>query len=237
MKPCAYIKQTLIEHSIGSYQDLVNFKLFNDNYYRVVSRRLERVGISLSVSEIKDLVKDLVILHDLGKAGEYYQDQFDDECNTLNNERPSFLYHEIGSALFFYNDYSVKREIRELLALASLNHLNAIRGIWSYTQIMLPGFDERMLKLERYGNMLLEGLKDKLSSDIKVRNYSFDDFSIMIESLVKRNMKYNYHKIYILLLAPLIIGDNLNSLKRPGSKGSRFINRLIIGGDNEDTSL
>ena len=236
MKPCAYTKQTLLDHSIGSYEDLVNFKLFDDNYYRVVSRRLESVGISLSAKEVKELIKDLILLHDLGKAGEYYQDQFDDECNTLNNEQPSFLYHEIGSALFFYNDYNAKREIRELLALASLNHLNAIRGIWSYTQLMLPGFDERMLKLERYGNVLLEGLKDKLSSDAKIRNYSFDDFSIMIESLVKRNMKYKYHKVYILLLAPLLVGDNLNSLKR-NSKGSRFVRLLLKGEYNEDTSL
>ena len=235
MKPCAYIKQSLIKHSVDSYQDLINSKLFSDNYYRVVSRRLERVNIFLSSKEVKDLVRDLILLHDLGKAGEYYQEQFDNECNMLNNGKPSFLYHEIGSALFFYNGYDAKREVRELLALASLNHLNAIRGIWSYSQIRLPGFDNRMLKLEIYGNILLEGLKNSLTRDISIKNYTFDDFSIMIESLVKRNMIYKYHKVYILLLAPLIMGDNLNSLKRVNSKGSRFINRIVDDQD-EDTS-
>ena len=241
MKPCAYTKQSLLDHSIGSYEDLNKLNLFDDNYYRLMAKRLKNFGISLSANEIKDMVKDLVILHDIGKAAEYYQEQFDEECNTLNGGKPSFLYHEIGSALFFYYDYEANREVRELLALATLNHLNAIRGIWSYSYYKPYGFNDKMLTLEEYGNKLLEELKKRglLSKNVKnvrARNYSFDEFLRMAVSLIKRNIKYKHLKLYTLFLAPVIVGDNLNSSSRLDGEKSLFIKKLI-GEKNENTSL
>jgi len=240
MKPCAYTKQSLLDHSKGSYEDLDKLNLFDDNYYKVVVKRLNKFGLSLSADEVKDLIKDLVILHDIGKAAEFYQEQFDEECNTLNSGTPSFLYHEIGSALFFYYDYKANKEIRELLALAALNHLNAIRGIWSYSYYKPRGFDDKMLAIEEYGNKLLEelnerGLLSKNVKNVRARNYSFDEFSRMAVSLIKRNIKYKHLKLYTLFLAPVIVGDNLNSSSRLGSGKRSFIKKLI-GEKNENTS-
>ena len=182
MKPCAFTNQTLVDHSIGSlnYAKMV----MTSSYIDVAKRRLEKFGIKVDDS----LFELSVLLHDIGKAGEYYQEQFDDNCVSKS---PSFIYHEIGSAIFFYNnidDESVKR----LIALAELNHLNAIRGISSLSPKEFPkGYNIRMLKLGRYGKALLDTLRDKgFNIHFHVRDYAFEDYNRMILDIANSNEPY-----------------------------------------------
>ncbi|AAK41672.1 CRISPR-associated endonuclease Cas3'' [Saccharolobus solfataricus] len=233
IKPCAYEKQGLIDHAIGSYKVLHD--KISESYYKVISRRLERYGIVLDLNGVKEIVKDVVVLHDMGKAGEYYQNQFDDNCNPLKSNplksRFSFIYHELGSALFFYNDYepiNVEKaeEVRSLLTLAVINHLNAIRGISDYLLNRFPdNFDEEMIKLSKYGSILLENLRGIISKSLKVRDYSFTDYHDMLYAFSKKSDKYL--KLYNLFLAPIMLGDNLDSslVRNNGSK-TRFVGIL-----------
>ena len=227
MKPCAYTKQPLLDHSIGSYEKAV--KLISDSYYKVIVNRLSKVGISLTVEEVKDLVKDAVLLHDIGKAGEQYQEKFDEECNPKTSN-PSFIYHEIGSALFFYYDYDADKKVRELLALSAINHLNAIRGIGDFSLHNKPyGFQVSMIHLEKYGSLLLDELKEKnmISIDVKAKDYSLEQFSDMLYAFANKKSNYTYLKLYNLFLAPVMIGDNLDSsLVRSSDKKTRFVGRL-----------
>jgi len=69
---------------------------------------------------------------------------------------------------------------------------------------------------------------ERLSQDAKVRNYNFEDLQFMVEALTKRNMKYKHLKLYVLFLAPLMVGDNLDSYyNRPGSKPGNFVKALL----------
>jgi len=227
MKPCAYTNQSLLDHSIGSYEIAV--KLISDSYYKVIVNRLSKAEISLTVDEVKDLVKDAVLLHDIGKAGKYYQDKFDEECNP-KTPNPSFIYHEIGSALFFYYDYDADKKVKELLALSAINHLNAIRGIGDFSPNNKPyGFQDSMIHLEKYGNWLLDELKGRrlISKDIKAKDYSFEKFYDMLYAFGNKKGNYNYFKLYNLFLAPVMIGDNLDSnLVRSSDRKRGFIRRL-----------
>jgi len=217
VKPCAFTNQTLADHSIGSlnYAKMV----MTSSYIDVAKRRLEKFGIKVDDS----LFELSVLLHDIGKAGEYYQEQFDDNCV---GKSPSFIYHEIGSAIFFYNnidDESVKR----LIALAELNHLNAIRGISSLSEKELPkGCDTRMLKLGRYGKALLDTLRDKgFNIHFHVRDYTFDDYNKMLRDIANSNEPYL--KLYVFFLTPIIVGDNLDShFARGLGERRRFIEIL-----------
>ena len=237
MKPCAYTNQPLLEHSIGSYEKAV--ELISDSYYKVIVNRLNKMGISLTVEEVKELVKDAVLLHDIGKAGKYYQEKFDEECNP-KTPSPSFIYHEIGSALFFYYDYDADKKVRELLALSAINHLNAIRGIGDFSPQNKPyGFQDSMIHLEEYGNVLLERLKDRglLSKNVKAKDYSFKDFSDMLYAFANKKGNYTYLKLYNLFLAPVMVGDNLDSsLVRSSDKKTRFV-RLLEGEINASSTL
>ena len=217
MKPCAFTNQTLADHSIGSlnYAKMV----MTSSYIDVAKRRLEKFGIKVDDS----LFELSVLLHDIGKAGEYYQKQFDDNCVGRS---PSFIYHEVGSAIFFYDnidDESVKR----LIALAELNHLNAIRGISSLSPKEFPkGYNIRMLKLERYGKALLDTLRDKgFNIHFHVRDYAFEDYRRMFLDIANSNEPYL--KLYVFFLTPIIVGDNLDShFARGLGERRRFIEIL-----------
>ncbi|AWR98109.1 CRISPR-associated endonuclease Cas3'' [Acidianus sulfidivorans JP7] len=240
MKPCAYEKQGLVDHSIGSYTVLEG--KVSESYYKVISRRLERYGITLNPNVVKEIVKDVVVLHDIGKAGEYYQNQFDDNCNPLKSNF-SFIYHELGSALFFYYDYEIVdlekvEEVRSLLTLAVLNHLNAIRGISDYSLNKFPDkFDDKMIKLSKYGSVLLEKLREKdlVSKSLRVRDYDFTDYNDMLNAFSRKSDKYL--KLYNLFLAPVMMGDNLDSslVRNTGSK-TRFV-RILEGELNGGSTL
>ena len=217
MKPCAFTNQTLADHSIGSlnYAKMV----MTSSYIEVAKRRLEKFGIKVDDS----LFELSVLLHDIGKAGEYYQEQFDDNCV---GKSPSFIYHEIGSAIFFYDNIDDER-VKKLVALAELNHLNAIRGISSLSEKKLPkGCDTRMLKLKRYGKVLLDTLRDKgFNIHFHVRDYTFDDYRRMILDIANSNEPYL--KLYVFFLTPIIVGDNLDShFARGLGERRRFIEIL-----------
>jgi len=217
VKPCAFTNQTLADHSIGSlnYAKMV----MTSSYIEVAKRRLEKFGIKVDDS----LFELSVLLHDIGKAGEYYQEQFDDNCV---GKSPSFIYHEIGSAIFFYDNIDDER-VKKLVALVELNHLNAIRGISSLSEKKLPkGCDTRMLKLKRYGKVLLDTLRDKgFNIHFHVRDYTFDDYNKMLRDIANSNEPYL--KLCVFFLTPIIVGDNLDShFARGLGERRRFIEIL-----------
>ncbi|BCU69801.1 CRISPR-associated endonuclease Cas3'' [Stygiolobus caldivivus] len=218
-KPCAFTNQGLAEHSKGSLEWAK--KVLSDSYFRVTKRRLEKFGVEVT----KEDMEVAVLLHDMGKAAEYYQGQFDDGCNPLRG-RPTFIYHEIGSALFFYKN--VKDEgLRTLVTLTELNHLNAVRGVSQLNPAKLPvKFDEGMLKLRKYGQVLLEELSGEYPvGGFRVDDYTFYDYNEMLEDLSRVNEPYL--KLYSLFLAPVIVGDNLDSSHaRSKEERRRFIRML-----------
>jgi CRISPR/Cas system-associated endonuclease Cas3-HD len=74
----------------------------------------------------------------------------------------------------------------------------------------------------------MEGIID---GKLNVNDYEMRDFQLMVEWLKAFSMKKNIAKGYIFLLAPLIVGDNLDSNEQrsvdEGSKAkSRFIKSL-----------
>jgi CRISPR-associated endonuclease Cas3-HD len=193
--------------------------VMTSSYIDVAKRRLEKFGIKVDDS----LFELSVLLHDIGKAGEYYQEQFDDNC--VGNSA-SFIYHEIGSAIFFYNNVE-DESVKKLIALAELNHLNAIRGISSLSVMKFPkGYDIRMLKLERYGKVLLDTLRDKgFDIHFDARDYTFEDYRRMFLDIANSNEPYL--KLYVFFLTPIIVGDNLDShFARGLGERRRFIEIL-----------
>lgn len=230
MKPCAFTNQTLTDHSIGSLKYARS--ILTPSYVSVVKKRLERFGVKVD----ERLLELSVLLHDIGKAGEYYQKQFDDNCV---GSTPSFIYHEIGSAIFFYYNIDDER-VRKLVALAELNHLNAIRDISSLSPRNFPkNFDIEMLKLEKYGRVLLDSLRDKgFDVNFEVRDYTFEDYNKMLTDLANSNEPYL--KLYVFFLTPIIVGDNLDSSFARGlDSRRRFIEILKkeVGLENVSPSI
>jgi CRISPR/Cas system-associated endonuclease Cas3-HD len=55
------------------------------------------------------------VFHDVGKAVQYYQHQFNEKCECLKTEGPSFYLHEVLSAVYF--DFSYRAMAGGLLRL------------------------------------------------------------------------------------------------------------------------
>lgn len=219
-KPCAFSGQSLFEHSKSSYN--MAAPLLRGSYPLVIARRLKRYGID--VGDPVETLKAVIELHDIGKAAEHYQAQFDDECNPSRGARPSFKYHEIGTALFFYYEFDSDERLRVLLTLAELNHLNAVRGLPELNPTRLPqGSSSDMLKLSKYGRQLL----DELGYSYTIRDYTAGDYTMMMRGIIFSYANKDYLKLYTLFLAPIIVGDNLDSASRSPEEKRRFVEILV----------
>ncbi|MCY0860745.1 MAG: HD domain-containing protein [Sulfolobaceae archaeon] len=227
MKPCAFADQSLKDHAEGSVKEMLS--LFDDSYFKVVMRRL---SLKYSPDEMKSLVTFLTWVHDIGKAAEYYQRQFDDNCRPLRDKKTSFRFHELGGALFlFYNDWSDDM-LKMFSVLSVLNHLNAMRGLHNLRSNEVR---EEFLKLERYGKVFLSGLKyqNPFMNTYEVRDYKMEELQKMVNYLKSYSQSKRVNmKGYVFLLVPIIIGDNLDSSKNREkdesfSSKSRFIQALL----------
>ena len=105
MKPCAFANQTLLAHALGTVSQ-VN-KVFSEQYFEVMSNRLRLVN-KYSAEFLSSQVALLAALHDIGKAAEKYQLQFDDACKPIKDytsfrrdRQRSFPIHErMGRRLY-----------------------------------------------------------------------------------------------------------------------------------------
>jgi CRISPR-associated endonuclease Cas3-HD len=213
-------------------------KMFDDNYFEVVSKRLNKAIERLNVTkeDVKNLVTFLTAFHDLGKAAELYQSQFDNDCNALR-KNTSFVFHELGGALFlWYNDWE-NQTLKVMSTLTVLNHLNAIRN-FNTTRHKTSEVKDGHLKLKRYGGGLVQKL---LSNEIcnpfmktyNVKDYTLADLKDMFAEIDSYVVESRLNlKLYVLLLTPVIVGDNLDSTasrEKDESYGSKshFISSLL----------
>ncbi|EWG06392.1 MAG: CRISPR-associated HD domain-containing protein [Candidatus Aramenus sulfurataquae] len=214
MKPCAFDKQELLSHALGSVEMMK--KAFDDNYFEVVSKRLNKaVGLNVTKEDVKNLVTFLTAFHDLGKAAEYYQSQFDENCNAVRNNT-SFMFHELGGALFlWYNDWE-NQTLKVMSTLTVLNHLNAIRN-FNTIRHKTSEVKGDHLKLKRYGGgLVMKLLSNEISNPFmktyNVRDYTRKDLEDMFDLIARYAFSSRLNlKLYVLLLTPVIVGDNLDS--------------------------
>jgi CRISPR-associated endonuclease Cas3-HD len=222
MKPCAFANQTLLAHALGTVSQIN--KVFSEQYFEVMSNRLRLVN-KYSAEFLSSQVALLAALHDIGKAAEKYQLQFDDACKPIK-DYTSFRLHEIGSALFLFMNEWEDDYIKLWSILSLLNHLNAMRDI-SYFRLARP--DKDMLLLKKYGTIFLEELeRNGIKTGFKADNYDLGDFQKMREWVIAAASKRATSKFYLLFLTPVIVGDNLDSYEqRQQDKESRPRARFI----------
>lgn len=223
MKPCAFAGQTLLSHSLGSLNEARG--VFDEAYFKVVKRRMDFMAsklqgdldreflLGLRWEDWRELTHFLVAFHDVGKAAEYYQEQFHDWCEPRKG-RSSFFLHEIGSAVFLYKNQWRNEVVKMLAVLAVLNHLNAMRGL--HVPQLVESVKQGMLRLRKYAEGLLKelpkfNLDAFLEGDLTLADYQLGDAKDMMSWLSKLSNQRGIVKGYTLLLLPVIVGDNLDS--------------------------
>ncbi|MCI2414684.1 MAG: CRISPR-associated endonuclease Cas3'' [Candidatus Aramenus sp.] len=235
MKPCAFDKQELLSHALGSVKMME--EMFDGNYFEVVSKRLNKAvrGLNVTKEDVKNLVTFLTAFHDLGKAAEIYQEQFDNNCNALR-KNTSFTFHELGGALFLWRNEWENQSLKVMSTLTVLNHLNAIRN-FNTTRHEMYKVKDGHLKLQKYGKELVNELlsnkvRNPFMKTYKVEDYTPADLQDMFNELASYATSSLKIKLYVLFLTPVIIGDNLDSTTsrekdKSYSSKSHFISSLL----------
>ncbi len=207
-KPCAWTFQSLESHLEGA---LRYAQQISPQDYSVISSRFRAVNLDIDNEKLKEMIKIVTLLHDVGKACEEYQSKFEENCNC---KEPSFPLHEVPSAISL--EYITKPEFSSkeklLMKLTVLLHMNAIRGIDDI---------KKDLKLKYKTGWKYKAYKDKLESFLKqykievtlpsqITLKDAEDFVDKIYFILNEK-KREFLRLYCLMYYPLCIGDNLDA--------------------------
>jgi CRISPR-associated endonuclease Cas3-HD len=246
MKPCAFTAQSLSQHIRGVVERLE--KMVETGYLETVVRKLKYAGIDAEKDSLLEAMRAAAVFHDVGKAVQYYQHQFNEKCECLKTEGPSFYLHEVLSAVYFdfflssYGRWS--SEVRNISILAVLNHMHSMRDFGRLNLFDPQGWkspkERAILNTVHKIGSELDNLVETISEygfngEITRRSLSREVSSNEIYALGRKlrhfESKTHVAKLYVLFLLPVIVGDVLDATEnRPGEKttASRraFINEL-----------
>ena len=213
-KPCAFELQGLKDH-IKGVEKVANAFIEASNLHRVAAKRL---GIS-----DPELVKGYMLLaakaHDLGKALEYYQNQFDDSCRAIKSF--NFINHEVYSATILL---AKENEVMKVFGRCKLCFVSAVAAVLLHHHAMRV-HDSREIKdsYKKYLSMLGKVIKGDLEDVIEFplpESVNGTDLSWLFNKLDE--IYSSSSRSYLYFLTPLVIADYADSFKRENSKKRTF---------------
>jgi CRISPR-associated endonuclease Cas3-HD len=232
--PWAFVNQDLVSHSLNTAK--IAEKIVDESYKYSIVRRIRvasRGKVDIDENKVLELIKIAALLHDIGKAADEYQLQFEKKF-----DEPSFSYHELPSVFIAYNlmeKMGYLNHEKALIFLTILNSHQAMRSPieeaykckikkWSFRKWWngtKPIFNS--LKIEKH-------IFDLIGEDIRdltIRN--INDQYKMVTNYARRIENANLVKLYCLFLAPVTWGDICDaSAFRPKDKHlSRFREELL----------
>jgi len=242
--PCAFIGQSLEDHTKGVIK-IIKKLFISDNYHEIVADRLRRNGINVHPDNVRQAILIAAGFHDIGKAIEYYQSNFDDQCNCITSYS-SFPYHEIISAasILYPLTNVFSEELKFFIIMTITNHLIALRPYEGYdyefnkVNKIISKNKNRFVSHEKICEIVWEETGIKIMPE-EPNQKLINDLKEYLKNLIQRptisinnsNMYYtrhNYQKLYTLFLLPVVIGDNLDSsLEREKDESSKK-RRLFI---------
>lgn len=210
----------------------------NPTYASVVSRRLRIASegkINLDEYKIKKIIKLAVLFHDLGKSYTYFQKNFDEKCHC--RKEVGFQHHEILSAVSCYkygnhNGNFLNSEEKLFLTLSVLNHHHAFKDAISKIVTALPylstliGDLAKIAESQIYENGDLKDILKKYGIPIeavKIGCQDINEFQTWLRDYFKRISMNQYHwpKLYVLIMNPLLIADNIDACSKRGLQVSK----------------
>ncbi|MBS7287545.1 MAG: CRISPR-associated endonuclease Cas3'' [Candidatus Freyarchaeota archaeon] len=237
MKPCAFVGQPLSRHIEGCLEELKKFTYKNPTYFEVVSRRLRSAlkGVTTQIENrvtgqrVEEMVRLAVLFHDVGKAYNYFQNRFDERCSSKS---PGFQYHEVVSAATCHKFFSTQPEEewssveKALVVLSVLNHHHAFRNP---IRIIHAGDEDIMNRGVHYiregfceGDLpsVFEKFNIRLNG-LVLNSYDVQGFYSWLNGVRRMKGVDRWLKLYVLVMNPLIIADNMNAKERGGEDEAR----------------
>ncbi|MBT0160546.1 CRISPR-associated endonuclease Cas3'' [Candidatus Bathyarchaeota archaeon A05DMB-2] len=210
MKPYAYNDQLLFDHLKNTLNFAQQFIQQNAN---ISCRRFKASGLNIDLHRFKFLARVAALTHDIGKGADQYQRK-----QNIGKEKPTFMYHELPSAIISWRlleKVGISKEERLLVFMGVLQHHNAMRD-WLQDENLLQ-------KLNRFRqpwtfSMCIDEINKFLDEEIgytEVLDTSLRDIFELIKYVKEclSKIRLAWPKLYCLLMAPVVIGDNLDAYK------------------------
>jgi CRISPR-associated endonuclease Cas3-HD len=233
MRPYAYTNQPLSQH-IKGVVEWSGRMLEKSGYTKTGARRLKYAGVNLeNLDTLNEAILAAAIFHDVGKAIEYYQSQFNEKGECVKPKRPdgrpTFRLHEVLSAVYF--DRFVSKhldwpaELKILAVLAVLNHMHALRDFGRIIDLFNPEENIVSQEIRRviFGARIAADDLDSLAETIAGYGFMYEDVKKELTppvtrydviSLGKKLQEFEFIKssrLYVLLLLPVLVGDVLDA--------------------------
>jgi CRISPR-associated endonuclease Cas3-HD len=201
MIPYAYKDHELFKHLEGTANKALD--TLNRLGYNVICNRFRKLGLEIDCKELEQIVRLSALLHDIGKAADYYQN---------NPKLENFYLHEVPSAVIAkrtLEENNIREEYKDLIVITVLQHMNSMRdwissnrdvnGRWLFSK-----FSEQILRFLNGKNIV----KGEINLDVN----SNDAFELIKEYQDKsRSNDKPWLKLYNLILALITVGDNLDA--------------------------
>lgn len=229
MRPCAFTGHALLGDEGHLCQtEKYAIKCVADDA-GTIARRFSMAGVPLDASDVKSLVRLTCICHDVGKASDEYQRQFNDKCELIAKSLPSFKFHEIPSAVVAWRicqELSVDRTQSVICFVTVLQHLHASRDWLSASEQRRIICEDMRFKsgwnFRKFGDATRQFLKDKLGVEVEL-DVRLDEGIRIVDQMInwlRRIRESSWPRLYCLILAPLMVGDNLDATKSRGNNVS-----------------
>jgi CRISPR-associated endonuclease Cas3-HD len=246
MRPCAFTGQTLGAHL--RYTARIAQEMLCNGYAYTVARRLRSMGLTANPDVVEELILLAALFHDTGKAATYYQKQFDGDCACRSTNGPSFRYHEVLSAVHFqrYLEKSGRKyycELSTLAVLAVMNHMHAIRDYSDLVEapgLQRPQLPQGLLKVLKGSQIRPEDV-ETLATHLKefdvldkgafrealVSDITGDDVRDLLGIVSDIEHNKPFARLYVALLLPVIVGDNIDARNKRRSDEEHRGRRLF----------
>jgi CRISPR/Cas system-associated endonuclease Cas3-HD len=221
-EPFSFVGENLVKHLTKTAEYAREFG--RPNYLKVVSNRLCVAScgrVNINDGKIGQLIQNTALFHDMGKAADCYQIQF--ESGKIP-EKPKFFLHEIPSAIIcnrISKVLALDQQENFLLGFTVLNHMNAMRPLVKMKELLLDNwipYHKEGWTFSRYGASLATifgkiGISDLRPFLLPVNRTEAEDYLSKVENIAS-DRNNGWVRLYCLLLAPLIVGDNLSARQR-----------------------
>lgn len=197
--PLAYIDHELFIHLLNTKEKAINYA--EKLGIKVIQKRLEALSMKLTIDEIRKIIEISSILHDIGKAADYYQKDFSKE-----NSEMKFPLHEVPSAMIsekVCEKLGIKEEAKHFVFLTVLQHMNTMRD-WLSENIRI----NRDWSFNEFKDQIESFIKRNLEIDIEISKINKDDAKKKINEYKKIVSENRYLKLYTLFLVPVTIADS-----------------------------
>lgn len=197
----AYNNHDLISHLKNTKDRALRYlEVVNAN---VICKRFSKLGLKITVEELKEVVRLTALLHDIGKASDVYQKE----------PYANFYLHELPSAYLAYrvlgNEEKLTQEHKDLIVITVLQHMSSMRD---WLDEIAPEIRYKEWSFNKCFDYVNSFLICEFGYKINLTVYKADVLGLIKKYQdMSRDSSWRWLKLYNLILALISAADSIDA--------------------------